>query len=220
MATRFFLPASGGTAADVVTAAYGASWDHVASARKRKLLTAIDGSALETVASAPDGADHLTDEDNIQIQYLSGPIAAQTISAQTVKIQVQGLEYNNGNNLFLAWEIFVVSNDGATRKETLLALKRDGTEVLSTLINRSDSATTTSATVEDGDRIVLEVGYGGLPVNAGGTQSHNCDIRIGCVASSGDLLENDTEAGSTYRPWLEFANTITFQSVTRRVFVT
>ena len=215
MATRFFFPE---TEAAAVSPAVSSEWEHQNVVR-RKLLTTPDGSTLTTTAYTPDAADHLVDNDAHHRQYVSDPIAAQTIAAQTFKLQMQALEANNGNNLSLTWKVFLVSNDGGTIKETLLAIRRDGNEVTTALINRSDSATSSAADAEENDRIVIEVGLGGLCTAAGGTQGHNGSVRWGCNASSGDLPENDTEAGTTFRGWFEFANTITFAGAGGDVFI-
>lgn len=206
MATRFFFPE---TEAAPVSPTISGDWEHI-NTQRRKLLTGPDSSTLTTTAYTPDGADHLVNGDAHHRQYVSDPLAAQNIAAQTVKLQFQCLEAHAGNNLFLTWKIFVVSQDGNTIKETLLAIRRDATEVATSLTNRGDSATTTAADVEDNDRIVIEIGLGGTPTGSGGVQGHNGSIRFGCNASSGDLGEDNTQTGTTFRPWLEFANTLTF----------
>lgn len=190
----------------------GAEWDHVNTAiADRQLLKTPDGSTLANGTYTPDAADHLVDNDSMVLLYvLEGiELAAQTINAQAVKWQVQCNESNNGCNQFLSLKIFICGRDG-TVKETLLALKRDATEMANSLINRGDSSTTSSASVEDGDRICVEMGCGGTPTSATGVNGHNCTIRSGCDASSGDLPEDNTETGTTFRPWIEFAENLDF----------
>ena len=214
MATRLYFPSTG-TPDVSPTINNGGEWEHSNGVR-RPLVTTVGSSALSTDAYSPDAADHLTDGDALIYQYvLTDKLAAQTISGQTVKWQFQCLEAHANNNLFLTLKIFVCGNDG-TIKETLLAIRRDATEVATSLTNRGDSATISSATVEDNDRIVVEIGLGGTMTGAGGVQGHNGSIRFGESASSGDLPEDDSTTTTTYRPWLEFANTLTLnQTVTQ-----
>jgi hypothetical protein len=206
MATRFYFPDA--LAADL-SPTIGSEWEHQNVVR-RALLLAPDTSALATTAYTPDTADHLVDQDAHHRQYVSAPIAAQTVSGN-VKAQFQCLEANAGNNLFLTVKVFVCGSDGAT-KETLLAITRDPTlEVGTALTNRTfSSIALASATVEEGDRVVVEVGLGGTPTASGGTQGHNGSLRWGCSAAGGDLPENDTDTGTTLRPWIEFDDDIVF----------
>jgi len=206
VATRFYFPL---TEAAAVSPTISADWEHINTLR-RKLLTTPDASTLTSVAYTPDASDHTPDEDAHHRQYVSDQLAAQTISAQTISAQFQALEADVNNNLFLTIKVFVCSSDGGTIKETLLAITRDDTELPAVLANRSFSATSTAATVESDDRIVVEVGLGGDPGGGGGVQGHNGQIRWGCDASSGDLPVSDSGGDLTFRPWLEFANTLTF----------
>lgn len=214
MASRFYFTNS---VAAVVspTINAGGEWEHAQSVRRAFRKTLGSDALGNSNSYTPDGSDHLVDGDAMVAQWVcSDPLAAQSIAAQTVKWQFQCFESNAGNNLALTIKIFVCSADGSTIKETLLAIRRDGAEMNTSLRNISDSATISSADVEDGDRLVIELGGGGTPTAAGGVQGHNLTIRAGENASSGDLPENDTETGTTFRPWLEFANTLTFLEAT------
>lgn len=211
MATRFYISTA---AAPVSPIAPGAEWEHVSSNADVALLVVADSSTLTTTAFTPDSADDLTNKDSMHRQCVSAPLAAQTISGN-VTAQFQALEANAGNNLFLTMVFKVISNDGTIERATLLAITRaPGAEFTTSLRNTTfDSVALTNYTCIAGDRILIEVGQGGTCTAAGGTQGHNGSLRIGCSASSGDLLVNETEAGTTYRPWIEFANTLTFQDL-------
>lgn len=210
MATRFYF---GNSTFAAVNPTPNGGWLHAFSGDEYKLLTTPDSSTLATVDYSPDAGDDLVDGEAMNRMYVSDPLAAQSILEQTVKIQMQGNENNNGNNCSLTWHVWLVSNNGTTWRANLIDIQRDSNEFPTTLVNRGDTGTTpVSISVTDGDRIVVEVGIGGWPTAAGGTQGHNGDLRFGCNASSGDLPENDTETGTTYRGWIEFANTLTFQS--------
>lgn len=144
-------------------------------------------------------------------QYVSGKLAAQSLSGN-IKGQFQCLEANANNNLTITLVVKVISADGSTTRATLLAITRDGTEANTSLRNLIfASAALSSYTCVDGDRLLIEVGLAGSSgPAAGGVQGHNGSIRWGCSASSGDLAENDTETGTTFRPWVEISNTWTF----------
>lgn len=210
MATRLYFPE---TEAAPVTppAPAGADWEHVNSLQ-RKLLQSADSSTLTTTAYTPDAADHLVNGDAHHRQYVSDPLEAQTLSGN-VTAQMQCLEAHANNNLSLTIKILVCSNDGSSTVATLLAITRDGSEVNTSLRNITfNSVALSSYACSAGERLVIEIGLGGTPTAAGGTQGHNGSIRWGCDASSGDLPVDETQTGTTYRPWLEFSNTFTFQS--------
>lgn len=172
------------------------------------LFDTPDTSALTTIAYTPDSADHLVNASAHHSQWISEIIPAQTFSG-TVKAQIQFLEADTRNNLFFAMKIYVVSTDGSTVLATLMALTRDTTtEFATSLTNRNFPSTSISGTTSADGRLVIELGWGGTPTGAGGVQGHNGSMRFGCSATSGDLPENDTETGTTFRPWIEFSNTI------------
>mgnify|MGYP001602995497 CR=1 FL=1 len=204
MPTRFYLPASGAAA---VSPTINAAWEHQ-NVDRRPTSTTKSNTANALTSYSPDGADHLTDEDAHFVQFVSGALAAQTIIAQTVKIQAQCSEADL-NSLFLTWLIYAVNNAGDSVTGTLLAIRRDNTEVDNGgVVNRGDSATTTQVILNAQDRLVFEIGLGGLPINAVGTQGHNGSFRFGDATGSTDLPENDTNTNDALAPWLEFAETI------------
>lgn len=208
MATRVYFPNVGLPPVDP-PAPVGTDWEHTNTNTKQLVITP-DDTALATVAYTPDAADDLTNKDALHRQYVSEPLKAQTLSGN-VKAQFQCLETLANDNLFLTLKILVCSNDGTTTQATLLAITRDTTtELAVSLTNRNFPSTALSSyACADGDRLVIEIGLGGnITSGAGGTVGHNGSIRWGCVASGGDLPENNTEAGTTFRPWLEFANSI------------
>jgi hypothetical protein len=206
MASRFYLPASGTAPASPTVSA---EWEHN-NAVVRPMRTVRAGTAFATTAFSPDAADDITDRDSMFVQFVSDPLLPQTISAQTVAIQILGNETNAGNNCFLTWKLFLCSRDGTSIGSTILAIRRDATElVVTTNTNRSDSATSTQVTAALGDRVVLEIGIGGVPVATGGVQGHNGGLRFG-DSSASDLAVDDT-ATADANPWLEFPNTLAFE---------
>lgn len=210
-ATRLFFPET--LAGDVTPPAPGGSptWEHVNSPLPiRKLLAAVDSSTLTTTAYTPDSSDHLVAGDACHRQYVSAPLQAQTFSGN-IKAQFQCLEAHANNNLSISLLVKVCSGDGSSTQAFLLALTADGTEVNTSLRNITfASVALTGYTCIDGDRLVVEVGLSGAPTASGGVQGHNGSIRFGCSASGGNLPENDTDTGTTLRPWIEFSGGVLF----------
>lgn len=212
MATRFYLPLDLAAAVTPPAASGGAEWEHINTV-SRSLLLSPDGSTLTTTAYTPDGADDLTNRDSMHRQYVSDPLGLQAISGNFTG-QLQCLEAHANNNLFLAVKILVCSFDGTSTRATLLALTRATSLELGTaLTNRTFPSTALSSytIVNPGDRLVVEIGLGGnITTSAGGVQGHNGSIRWGCSAGGGDLAVNETETGTTFRPWIEFSQNLEF----------
>ena len=160
-----------------------------------KLVQQKIASAMTTVS--------FTDSDNssrdvIFRQYVSDAMEAGTIAVQTVKFQIRGAEGSTSGNMATSIGIRVVSNDGTTVRGTILSVTRDGSEMDTSLQNRSFSATTTEVTAQANDRLIIEIGTGGDPTIGG----HDSDLRIG-DAAAGDLPEDDTDVTDS-NPWVEF----------------
>lgn len=208
MATKLYF-ASTGSAAVSPTINAGAEWEHVNSARL-PMSVVLGSSSLANTAYSPDAADDLTNKDAHVMQFVStNQFAGQTIASQTVTGQFQCFESNAGNNVALTLKIFACSADGSTiRSPAILSITRDGSEMNTALRNISLSVTTTACTISDGDRLVVELGCGGTCTAASGVQGHNSTIRFGESASSGDLPVDETTTATTYRPWMNFANTL------------
>jgi hypothetical protein len=204
--TRFYLPST--TGAPGVSPTISAEWEHQNTAR-RQTSTAKAGSAFASTAYSPDGADHLANADAHIVQFISAPLAAQSIAAQTLQITLLCSEAHASNNLFLTWKVYLCDSAG-TPGVTLLAIRRDATETSTSLTNRTDSAVSTDVTANDGDRVVIELGLGGTPTASGGVQGHNGTLRFGDPVGGADLVANDS-ATADAAPWLEFAtSTLSF----------
>jgi hypothetical protein len=204
MATRFYLPSTGTAGASPTVCA---DWDYSVSAFiRRATVTTKISSAFSTISL--DGNSDSNDTDYCYVQWVSAPIAAQTISAQTVDWVVSLFEENARANQYLAICIRVVSGDGNTVRGTVVALTRDNTELATSQSSRYHSATSSSVSASAGDRIVIEIGTGGNPEVGAGGDSHDADVRIGDNSAT-DFGESGSET-SDYCGWVEFANTITF----------
>lgn len=209
MATRLRLPSA--TTAAVSPAPQ--SYSHTLSPLTRRTLPTADASALETQAYRPDFADHLVAGDALRFQFVSEQMAADMVftSGDTLKFAIQGLEESAGNNLAIQCFVGVVNAAGDTAQATIRSKVSEGTELGTALANRFLSTTLSgSYTTVAGDRLVVEISATGTPTNAISIQGHNASFRWGSDGASGDLPENDTETGTTFNPWIEFATTITF----------
>ncbi len=218
MAQRWYLRSTG---TPDISPTIAAEWEHIEGSPLR-LTTSPTGasSALSSKAYAPDAADHLVNADSHVIQFVSSEtLAAQTFSAQTVSLAVQCLESNAGNNVFLTWKIYVVNAAGSSVLGTLLAIRRDATEMATARTNRTDSTTTGSFTTSEVGRLVIELGCGGTPVGAGGVQGHNSTLFYGDNSAT-DLPADDADTTTTKRPWVEFATGFSFAATTRNVAAT
>ena len=209
MATRFYFD---NAAFSTITPAVASVWDYsISNFRRCKLEIARDDHGIMETISLDGNAD-TADTDYCYVQAISDPIAAQTISyTQALDFQMRGSEEDARCNQVFSITVRVLSNDGTTVRGTLLALTRDGTELaIGTLTNRGWSGTGTVADVEaqQNDRIVIEVGTGGNPSTGAGGDSHDADIRIGRYPAD-DLPVNDSGTDD-YKPWFQFANTITW----------
>lgn len=199
MATRLYLPSS--SAAPVISPTADAAWEDTSILARLLAVTTKSSTAMTTVAFTDANS---VDRDVLFRQYIYGPIAAQTLSAQTLKFQIRAIETTTSNNMFTAIGVRII--DGIlTVRGTALAVTRDGVEVdAATLTNRQFSATTTQVISRDGDYVVIEIGTAGDPT---GSSPHSSSLRIGDTAAS-DLAEDDTTTTDN-NPWVEFANTIT-----------
>jgi hypothetical protein len=201
VATRFRLP-SAGTPGQ--SPALRIAWTHVPGTIIRLPMSPnAAGTAFAATTYTPDAADHLVAGTAHIAQFISAPLAAQTITAQTISMTMLALVSHANNNLSLHWTVYAVTAADAL-VGTLVATRTDGFTINASQMARTDSATSTSVTVAAGDRLVFEVGLSGTPTATGGTQGHNGAIRFGDVGT--DLAANDT-ATVDGNPWLDFATT-------------
>lgn len=214
MATRFRLTAD--TATPAVSPAFQ-SYSHNQSVRR--ILLTSDSSALTTSAYNPDGGAHEVAGDSCHIQFVSNPMNSGitfTLS-DVIKMVIQGIESSANANLFVLLFISIVSEDGGTVRRTLRSKVADATEMATSLTSRLHSTTQDGSnyTTVAGDRLVVEIAVNGTPAGSG-ANNHNASLRWGSNGADGDLLENDTETGTTRNPWIEFVPTITFQATATR----
>lgn len=201
MATRFYLPSSG---TPEITPTKDAIWDFEAAGYTTyPTSTAKSSSAMATVSF--DDADP-NFADCIMRQYVSAPIAAQTIVAQTITCVIRGLQSSTLNNMHLEFGVRVLSNDGSVVRGTMIPANTfEAAEFTASLVSRKASATSTQVIALAGDRIVIEIGAQGNP-----STQHDYSLRIGDVAAND--LDDGTGETDDDNPWVNFAtDTIVFE---------
>lgn len=213
MATRFRLTAD--TTAPQVSPTLQ-SYSHSTPGTVSRQLRTADASTLATTAYTPDAGDHLVAGDALQGQFVSFPMAAgaQFTNGATIKFAVQCLMAHANNAQQVQLFASIVDLAGTSVRRTLRTKVLEGVNMATALTNRFLTTTQDGATYTTvrGDRLVVEFSCSGTPTAAGGTQGHNVSMRWGS-SGGGDLAENDTETGTTFNGWIEFAPTITFLRV-------
>lgn len=200
---RFRLPASGSAPVSPALQSY----THTQSTWRS--LPETDATALATQAYTPDAADHGVAGDAHHVQFVSDALATGTVFdvGNTIKLCLQGLEPNANCNQSLQVWVGVYSSDGSTLRQTLRG-KVTAAEFNTALRSVFLSTTVATAyTTVSGDRLVVEISCAGSPAGGGGVQGHNASMRWGSDGAGGDLLENDTQTGTTLNPWFEIAST-------------
>jgi hypothetical protein len=178
----------------------------------RQLLT-VDSSTLTTLNYVPDSTDHLVAGDSLFTTYVSAPIAAGVVftSGETIKFAVQAIEAHANNNLSVQIWVGIYDSVGTTLQRAIRSRVTDSPELVVTpatnrfLSTTQDGATYTTAA---NDVLVVEWSLQGTPTATTGTQGHNGTFTFGSAGAGGDLPENDTEAGTTFNPWIEFVPNI------------
>ncbi len=204
MATRFYFSS---TAPTPLAVAADAAWEAATPAIAGAVSTSKDASATTNFAAGlPGGAG----EDGIVGQFASPPLAAQEISG-TVKGQFLCLEEADGLGLYAQCVIRVVSANGSVVRGTLLAAHAEalssewsglGARNRKTPLAAISPANLTPVTAQEGDRLVIEVGFR-QDIEVTGADGF---IRFGAAGS--DLAENETSSSGD--PWMEFSGDIAF----------
>ncbi len=201
--TRFYLPSSGAAA---VSPSFSADWEDTSIAARLATVTTKIGSAATQVDF---GDSSSANRDILFRQYVSAGLAVQTITAQIVEIQIRAKQVLFTSNMFLSWGVKAVSNDGTTLRGTLVAVHRDDLALAMILTNREDFATSTPVTLQDGDRLVFEIGTGGIPLT-----DHDSSLSIGDDQGGSDLPHDDVTT-TVADPWIQFSQAIAFQTFGR-----
>jgi len=197
-----------------------ALWDRTSSMVRRNL--ALNQSVKvgtynlhESRAVSAQGGDQY--DDNLIVQAISPPLAAQTISG-TFKAYFRTVETLASLDARSQIVIRVVSADGATVRGTLYAGDTGTGAVTQEWLASSSSsrnasfprsvpASISSLAISAGDRLVVELGF-----RQHSASSYYGVLKLGILdldAFPLDLLENETDTGDNGRGWLEFSSAIT-----------
>lgn len=207
MVTRLYFPLD---TASEVNPAFG-GWGNTAEALRRKLADVKGASAITIGSQIGPWTAATTALDR---QYVSAPMnSGISFSAVTVKLYLMTREYALSDNSTSRLLVKIVNRAGDTIRQTLLALGQFGpaTEYVNNVTHRNkafadgDTVTGTYTTIQ-GDRLVVEIGH----TDATGT-TPEASCKFGENAT--DLPENETQT-TDGAGWIEFSNTITFESVT------
>lgn len=213
MATRFYLPASGSAPISVTPAAY---WDLTTSYIARPTGTTKSNTALAAgTARANTGS---LPSSTLDVQFVSGPLTAQTISG-TLSMVLMGLESFTSANAWLDVVVRVVSGDGVLERGVLWAGSPNDTESSSggaeneefSLSNETrikNAVTLSSVDASSGDRVVIEVGARYATTNTARTTTR----RYGDPSAGTDYALTSGLTSTTGVPWVEFSATLAFST--------
>lgn len=208
MSTSFWLPSD--TSAAVSPTPDAADWGHVNSV-SRKLNTVPGGSALTTLAYAPDVGDHLAQTWAMYAQFVSDILPPQTISAQLVGVQNFCLEDNALNNTLLAFKVYAVSILGTVVLAPIVPRSVVGAELTAaSLRGRGGAIVSTAAILATVFRLVLEIGTGHSSTPGAGGGNHNGSLQFGDLYDGAGVNISGTTAGC---PKLEFTTGLTFATL-------
>lgn len=208
MVTRVYLPSTGTPS---ISPAFDAGWEVTTNADRRTAVTTRISSAMTN----KDGAGDTTTTDQLLRQYILGPVGSQTISG-TIKGQMR-IVNNTGTAVgMLKVAIAKCASDGSGVTQILAPTSSSTIETAppgstTTLTNRrleegvDDFALNlTSTGVNDGDFLIIELGYKDQSGNAARFMSINFGDDSGT-----DLAEDETTTTAN-NPWVEFSMDITF----------
>ncbi len=199
MSARFYFT----TTARDVSPSFDANWEQTGQAITGKMFYKYD-PYVPTSVSLSGTIPITTTQDILGYQGVSKPLHAQTIQG-TLNLVVnqtnQGASTNQGS---LAVNVYVVSNDGTVVRGILYsAFSIDTNFPVATASTRIVSlGTITSQTLQEGDRIVVEIGAHAAAPSVGGSYT--------ILASSNQKQDSPlTTANQTIgNSWIEFSQDI------------
>lgn len=209
MATRFYFPSVDGVGGLTPPFTHQASWTETDSAVRRFMSINKSNSAMVSLSL---GFANTANTKQLYVQFISDPLAAQTIGAgTTVKGTIRGLESAINDNIdAVSSKIIITNESGATLNFTMSNLGNLGpvAELNTSLRAKriADGDTVTGGTVNRGDRLIVEIG---LTSTVGGT-SITGDLSFGDNAAS-DLGDNETDTAAN-NPFIEFSYNFVFLS--------
>ncbi len=206
MATRFYLT----NAVSALTPSADASWENnpLLSSDRRRLMTT---TRIGTPFASYTNNFGTINQDSIILQFISAPLAAQTVSGN-VKAIIRASEGAASGDYRSQMNVRILAHDSSAFRGTLLAHDAGAlaSEWATTLTNRKfpvnyagSGGALTPVAAQLGDRLVVEFGY-----RTHSSNNVGATLEVGDVSAT-DLVED--EVGTTQdTPWIEFDNTITF----------
>lgn len=203
MATRLYYVAN---TAPPISPAFDAGWNSTTGAVRRMAAVTQDAATEQSTVNIGATGPSYT----CQVQLVSPPLTAQTITGAVTVISRGRENTANANVNKRARSVRVVSGDGLTVRGTLnaWAATTSTTELSANTLQGQQhalNASLTSVTCQDGDRLVIEIGYG---VGTSGTSPQGLMEWGGTGTDHG--TGNSDVTGSV--PWVEFSADLTFQA--------
>lgn len=174
-------------------------------------------NAFELTSSTQGETSTTNARDAVLVQFVSQPLAAQTI-AGTLAGAFFARENNASANMISQFTARVVAPDGTVRG-TLVPLNTTTTvanEWIASTTNfwntrfpsGSNGTTVTSVSAQDGDLVVVEVGWRALNTSA---TAFNGTIQYGGGWRDTDIPQSEATVTNTEEnPWIEFSQNLTF----------
>lgn len=205
MATRLYF----GNDFPVITPAVNAAWSGGATVSRNKMRPEKADAAI-TIGSTISFVAATAGYKQIDKQFISLPISGSGTISGTFSGVLQVAEFATNDNVDqIIAHMRVVSKDGSTIRGTGIVVGSYGrTNEFSTsatytsrLIGSGATATLTNVNYQDGDRIVLELGY----CNSTAGTTPQAAAKWGDTIAAADLAVNET-ATAVGAPWIQFNN--------------
>lgn len=221
MATRFYLP-SFGTAEIGVTSK--GNWDKLNAALEHPLSTSSQGSAMSTMSSTSGATNP---EFHLFRQFISAPLAAQTILAGFCRGQIRARQNNAAFNGHRAFSCCIINNNGDSVRGWMVGPTPVTADSLATIPPGLYLGSTPANGPFQGPGDVTEIPYSGVTVQSGdriflevGLRDQDAGTRLGYLVF-GDNGANWLTPGSgalesVNNPWIEFDHTFDFGLVDPR----
>lgn len=199
--TRFYFDS---TNAPSVSPAFG-TWNITTGAVRRRLTTSHTGTSNLELALTKSG----TKSAGLWVQSVSNALIAQTIPAGY--LQGQMCWFRNGGTAYLRFHLRVCNSSGTITQNILTSIT-SSTNFNAGWMNRKfmnatdDTVNYSSFSVNDGDRLVIEVG------SYGSSSTYAVGVRYGDNQTN-DLPQDETSTTyNTHNPWIQFSDSIYLQA--------
>lgn len=212
MATRFYLPSTGTPS---ISPAFGSGWEVTTNADRRTMVTTRIASAMTN----KDGVGDAAVTDQLLRQYISSALAAQTLSGTVKGVMRMASNTANIGMGAPAFRVAKCNSDGSVVTEIIAVTASpeaasaappatEGTTLENRRLETSPTNTFTitvpSTTINDGDFLIVELGYKDNTTDTGRF------VRINFGDDSASDLPEDETTTTADNPWVEFSADISF----------